>query len=82
MRTFLLLATLLLMLGGAVWGGILVMNATDDEVTGHGWTATVLGVVGSIGLGAGLMALVFLSHRRGYDDRLDAASSVTDSQPR
>lgn len=34
----------------------------------HGWLALGLGVGVSLVLGVGLMALVFLSARRGYDD--------------
>lgn len=34
----------------------------------HGWLALALGVGASLVLGVGLMALVFLSARRGYDD--------------
>ena len=37
-------------------------------MTGHGETALVLGVTFSIILGVGLMALVFLSNRWGYDE--------------
>ena len=33
-----------------------------------GWIALVLGVLATLGVGVGLMALVFISSRRGYDD--------------
>ena len=36
----------------------------------HGWIALVLGVVLSLALGGGLMALSFYSARRGFDDRV------------
>jgi hypothetical protein len=36
----------------------------------HGWIAMTIGIVISLGLGAGLMALTFFSSRHGYDDRL------------
>lgn len=45
-----------------VWFGM------DAQMTGHGWFAMALGVVLSIVVGGGLMALVFFSSRRGYDD--------------
>jgi hypothetical protein len=35
----------------------------------HGLIAMVLGALLSLALGGGLMALVFYSHKRGYDDR-------------
>ena len=41
-----------------------------SELTVHGYIALVLGVIGTAGLGVGLMVLVFYSHRYGYDDRV------------
>ena len=37
----------------------------------NGWIALALGTVLSLALGIGLMALVFYSARRGYDDRIE-----------
>jgi hypothetical protein len=34
----------------------------------YGWIALILGAVVTLGVGMGLMALVFISSRRGYDD--------------
>lgn len=45
---------------GAATGG--------GEITLNGGIALVLGAVGTIVLGAGLMALVFLSNRSGHDE--------------
>ena len=47
----------------AVWTGI-----GDSEISGAGWLAMGLGVVVTLALGIGLMALVFISNRRGYDE--------------
>ena len=47
----------------AQWAGI-----GDSEISGAGWLAMGLGVVATLALGIGLMALVFISSRRGYDD--------------
>jgi hypothetical protein len=44
-----------------VWSGI-----GDSDISGAGWLA--LGVVVTLGLGVGLIALVFISSRRGYDE--------------
>jgi hypothetical protein len=41
-----------------------------SELTVHGYIALVLGVIGTIGLGVGLMVLVFYSNRYGYDERV------------
>ena len=37
----------------------------------HGWIAMGLGILGTVGLTYGLMALAFKSHREGWDDRAD-----------
>jgi hypothetical protein len=47
----------------ALWVGI-----GDSEISGAGWLAMGLGVIVTLALGIGLMALVFISSRRGYDD--------------
>jgi Na+/citrate or Na+/malate symporter len=60
-----------------VLGGLLVVALIflvqawwriDNHMTIHGWIALTLGVVVSLAVGVGLMALVFFSARRGYDD--------------
>lgn len=40
-----------------------------SQITLAGWLAMALGVLFSLALGIGLMALVFFSNRRGYDDQ-------------
>ncbi|MBV8937114.1 MAG: hypothetical protein JO320_05250 [Alphaproteobacteria bacterium] len=40
----------------------------DSEISVAGWLAMGLGVIVTFGLGIGLMALVFVSNRRGYDE--------------
>jgi hypothetical protein len=37
----------------------------------HGWIALTLGTLLSLAVGGGLMALVFYSARKGYDDRVE-----------
>ena len=41
---------------------------TDAQMSIHGWIALGLGVFFSIVIGCGLMALMFYSSRRGYDE--------------
>ena len=58
--------TVVLVIGfliAAQWIGI-----GDSEISGAGWLAMGLGVVVTLALGIGLMALVFISNRRGYDE--------------
>jgi ABC-type multidrug transport system permease subunit len=40
----------------------------DSEISFAGWLAMGFGVVVTLALGIGLMALVFISSRRGYDE--------------
>jgi hypothetical protein len=40
----------------------------DAGIDLNGWIALFLGVFATLGLGIGLMSLVFISNRRGYDD--------------
>ena len=47
----------------ALWTGI-----GNSEISTAGWLAMALGVIATLALGIGLMALVFISSRRGYDD--------------
>ncbi len=47
----------------ALWIGI-----GDSDISSAGWLAMGLGVVVTLALGIGLMALVFISSRRGYDE--------------
>ncbi len=55
-------------------GGVLAIVASmwaaigDAEISAGGWLALVLGVLFALGLGFGLMALVFISSRSGYDE--------------
>jgi dipeptide/tripeptide permease len=47
----------------SLWSGL-----GESEITLAGWIALALGVILSLGLGIGLMALVFISSRRGNDE--------------
>ena len=55
---------------GAVAAIVAVMWATigDVEISLAGWIAMTLGVLVTLALGVGLMTLVFISSRRGYDE--------------
>ena len=64
MPTLVLAAVLLGLLGLAVRFMLSAWTATDARMSGHGWTALVLGVVFSLLVGCGLMALMFFSSRR------------------
>jgi hypothetical protein len=69
MQRFLLILGLggLLMIATLV-AALLWWQLEDTEIGLHGVLALGLGAAASLGLGAGLMSLVFYSSRRGYDD--------------
>ena len=60
-------AVLLGLLAMVVWYGINVWAGTSSMPT-YGYVAMVLGAIVAIAIGVGLMALMFYSNRRGYDD--------------
>lgn len=39
-----------------------------NQISAAGWAAMILGALVTLGLGTGLMSLVFFSSRHGYDD--------------
>lgn len=69
MKVFLLTVTLGGILAVVMFG---VLTGWDSSAMSiHGWIALTLGTVLSLALGGGLMALVFHSARKGYDDRIE-----------
>jgi hypothetical protein len=64
---WLAIAALGSLLGAAIWFAFYGWNLSDGQVSTHGMIALILGVVFSMALGGGLMALVFWSHKKGYD---------------
>jgi len=70
MKTWLTIVTLLgMLLIASVFGYWVWEELGEVEMSMHGWIALTLGAVFTFLVGAGLMALVFISHRRGFDDR-------------
>jgi hypothetical protein len=79
---YLLLAALLGMLVAvifiAVWGW---MSAAGTDVPAAGYLAMAFGVVVSLVVGIGLMALVFYSSRAGYDEPARLREPEDDPMP-
>jgi hypothetical protein len=71
-----LLALLAASAGVALWAW---REIGEVEISRHGLIALGLGATATFLLGAGLMALVFFSNRRGYDDQ---AYQADDPPPR
>ena len=69
MRKFLVIIPLAALLAASVWFALYAWTAIEGPpmpVEGH--VAMWLGIVFSLVIGCGLMALVFYSSRHGYDD--------------
>ncbi len=70
MKTLLLAVCLIGLLVLAVGGAVHVWAEIGDvEISTAGIVALILGTLVSLGLGGGLMFLVFLSSRQGHDDQ-------------
>ena len=68
MRTLIILA-LFGLLGLAIWfAGTAWVHLGGDAIPPYGYVAIAGGVLFSLLVGGGLMALVFYSNRHGYDD--------------
>jgi hypothetical protein len=67
-RTFAIIAPLLALLAVAGWFAVAGWNAFDSPMPLSFWLALGGGVFFSLLIGVGLMALVYYSHRHGYDD--------------
>jgi hypothetical protein len=67
--TLAFLVPLLAILAGAGWLAARTWIAADGSpISTNGYVAMTLGVVFSLALGCGLMALLFYSSRHGYDE--------------
>jgi heme/copper-type cytochrome/quinol oxidase subunit 2 len=60
------LGVMLLGAGAFMYQGM--VSGGDETLPGHFYIAMTLGVVFSIIVGVGLMALIFFSNRKGYDE--------------
>ena len=69
MRKFSIIVPLVALLAIAIWFATYSWNAIQGPpLPTEGYVAMWLGIVFSIVIGCGLMALVFYSSRRGYDE--------------
>ena len=70
MGRWLIVAALLGLLGASAYVLYVgwTMGGDQVDISGQGYLAMILGIVFSLVVGCGLMALLFYSHRRGYDD--------------
>lgn len=76
MKAFLLVMVLGGLLAFVMFGVLTGWDASAMSI--HGWIALSLGTLISLALGGGLMALVFHSARKGYDDRIEVDTNEHD----
>ena len=67
---FLIVALAAILVLAILWA-IYAWNSVEVEMSVHGYVAMILGIIFSLLVGCGLMALVFYSNRRGYDEPPD-----------
>ncbi len=83
-KTLFIVVSLAVMLVAAVWFSFHVWTSVGADgnaggggaMNGNGVAALVIGGIGSLVVGGGLMALVFFSARRGYDDAADLKNTI------
>ena len=74
MKALYIIVPLLALLVAALWFAVEMWTGLVADVPLYGWFAIAGGVVFSLALGGGLMALMFYSERHGYDDNADGRS--------
>jgi len=77
MRAGLTITVLVALLGASAAVAYWVWQELGDvNISGHGWLALSLGAVATFLVGTGLMALVFFSSRRGFDERANRPDDI------
>ena len=72
MRQLWIIVPLFVLLGGALWFAYHEWTSIESPpIPAFGYVAIVGGVLFSLLVGCGLMALMFYSSRHGYDDNVD-----------
>ena len=61
-------AAMILILAGVIYYAYAGLTEPGEPMPAQGYAAMIIGVVLSLVVGIGLMALVFYSSRRGYDE--------------
>jgi hypothetical protein len=64
---WILIGVMLAMLVAAIVYAVRIWTSVHATMSGWGWLFMILGILVSVALGAGLMALVFYSSRHDYD---------------
>jgi hypothetical protein len=80
MGTWIIAVVLLALLAAAGWGAYQgwILHG-DVAIPTSGYVAMALGILFSFLIGSGLMALVFYSHRKGYDEPAESDLRKSDN---
>lgn len=81
MRSWMAVIPLLLLLALAFWFAGTSWMHLHGDIPPFGWLAIAAGAALALLVGGGLMALVFYSSRRGYDDRVGRKHAETGEPP-
>ena len=79
--TVAVLVSLLVILGAVLIFAFTGLSLPSEPMPAQGWIAMTLGVAFSLIVGVGLMALLFYSSRRGYDERARLKSAFSKETP-
>lgn len=63
-----MLALFVMLVFAVIWASMAWTAGSAVPMSGHGWAALTIGVVFSLIIGCGLMALMFYSSHSGHDD--------------
>ena len=81
MKNSISLAVVLALVGSVVAVSVYAWTSMGDvTMSTSGWVALILGIVFTMALGCGLMALVFVSARTGVDENVAGQRRVSDPQ--
>lgn len=79
MKNSISIAVVLALVGGVVAVSVYAWTSMGDvAMSTSGWIALILGIVFTIALGCGLMALVFFSAHTGVDENVAGQRRVSD----
>jgi TRAP-type C4-dicarboxylate transport system permease small subunit len=77
MKSVFLVLVLLALLAATLWWSVYAWNSVDVEMSIHGYIAMILGIVFSLVIGCGLMAIMFYSSAT---DTTNRRTAVKDNQ--
>ncbi len=81
-KIFIIAASILAIGAISFWGLTVLVSIQDVELSIHGKIAMAIGILFTLGIGIGLMSLVFYSNKHGHDDSVyHSADQVDEDRP-